>query len=165
MNGNKISLSEGVFKLVFENSGMAITVADDQERLILWNRSAEQLLEMDPAQLYLKPVRELYPNSEWERLRLENIRKTGRVFQTETKVVNSWNKTVDIDLSLSLLKNSEGAVQGSIAMFKDISERKKAEQAFKKVENFINLIRRFTRETKRPKIIAELEEKINQISL
>lgn len=35
----------------------------------------------------------------------------------------------------------------------------------KKVENFINLFRRFTRALKRPAVIAELEEKINQISL
>jgi PAS domain S-box-containing protein len=52
------------YKTVFENSAVAITVTDARERIIAWNRFAEGLLGMDKRDLYLKPVKSLYPNEE-----------------------------------------------------------------------------------------------------
>ena len=50
------------------------------------------------------------------------------------------NEIIDVDLSLSVLKNHEGKVYGSIGVFKDTSERKKIEGEIKKREEGFRII-------------------------
>jgi PAS domain S-box-containing protein len=126
-----IYLSKENYKLIFNNSAIAITVADQSERLVLWNKSAETLLGMKRAQLYLKPVRELYPEEEWKRLRSEHIRQRGIDHHIETKLATGDKGILDIDLSISVLNAENGSVTGSIGIIQDISERKLAEKALK----------------------------------
>ena len=56
--------SEERFRTIFENSAIGITVADNQERIISWNKYAEQILGMENTELYIRPVRSLYPVEE-----------------------------------------------------------------------------------------------------
>lgn len=45
----------------------------------------------------------------------------------ETRMIRKDGEVVDVDISLSVLKNSEGQATGSIGVIRDISERKQAE--------------------------------------
>ncbi|MEM0467076.1 MAG: PAS domain-containing protein [Candidatus Thermoplasmatota archaeon] len=116
-----------LYKTIFENSAVAITVTDAQERLIHWNRYAEKLLGLTKEELYLKPIQTLYPPEEWQKIRSQNIRQKGMQHHLETKILRKNNEPLDIALSLSVLKNKEGTIIGSIGIIKDISEQKKAE--------------------------------------
>ncbi len=129
-----INLSNDNYKTIFDNSAVAITVADQQERLALWNKFTEKLLGMKPEQLYLKPVRELYPEEEWHRIRSENIRQKGFNHHIETKLVTGSQEIIDVDLSLSIIRREDGSIQGSIGIIRDISEGKMAEEALKASE-------------------------------
>jgi len=60
-------LAEEKYRMIFENSAVAITMVDEQERLISWNKFTEDLLGMDGEDLYLKPVQSFYPAEEWEK--------------------------------------------------------------------------------------------------
>jgi two-component system, sensor histidine kinase and response regulator len=124
-----VHLSKDNYKLIFENSAMAITVANRNEQLILWNKLAEKLLGMNRDQLHLKPVRDLYPEGEWLRIRSENIRQKGINHHIETKLMTGKGGTVDVNLSISVLRGDDGKVSGSIGIIQDISERKKATRA------------------------------------
>jgi two-component system sensor histidine kinase/response regulator len=125
LGGASIYLSKNNYKMIFDNSAVAITVADRQERLVLWNKRAETLLKMNQDQLDLKPVRELYPEEEWNRLKSENIRQKGINNHLETKLITGGGVIIDVDLSISTLESDEGIVSGSIGIIQDISERKK----------------------------------------
>jgi len=46
----------------------------------------------------------------------------------ETKIIMSNNELIDVDISLSVLKNHEGEVIGSIGVIKDITEEKKIQR-------------------------------------
>jgi len=130
--GRKIEYSEldGLeekYKTIFETSAVAITLTDENERIILWNKYTENLLGMNKNDLYMKPVELLYPPEEWRRIRSENVRQKGMQHHLETKMVRKNNEMIDVDISLSVLKNHKGRVIGSVGVVRDITQRKMME--------------------------------------
>jgi diguanylate cyclase (GGDEF)-like protein/PAS domain S-box-containing protein len=126
-----IHLTEDHYKIIFENTAAAITVTDQNENLVLWNQLAANLLGIEHDQLYLKPIKNIYPAEEWKRIRSEHIRQKGIQHHMETKILGKAGRVIDIDLALSVLKGTDGRVQGSIGIMRDISERKRAERTLK----------------------------------
>ena len=122
------------YKTIFENSAVAIMVTDENECVISWNKYTEKLLEMNEEDLHLKPVKEFYTPKEWERIRAENIRKKGMQHHFETKMLKKNKTLLDVDISISVLKNHKGDVIGSIGVIKDITEQKKFENVLIKSE-------------------------------
>jgi len=120
-------LVEEKYRTIFENSAVAITVADEQERLVSWNKFTEELLGLDEEDLFLRPVQSLYPPREWERIRACDIRQKGMQHHLETRMVGKGGRVIDIDISLSILRNFEGKATGSIGVIRDVSERRRAE--------------------------------------
>jgi PAS domain S-box-containing protein len=128
---HKLHLAEEKYRKIFENSAVAITVADDQNRLISWNKFTESLLGMSEKDLLLRPVKSLYPDEEWEKIRNLNIRKKGLQHHFETKMFRQNGEIIDVDVSITVLKDSEDRVTGSIGVVTDITVRKKAEEKLK----------------------------------
>ncbi len=125
-------LAEDKYKTIFENSAVAISLADDQERLVSWNKFMEDLLGMQKDDLYLKPVKSLYAQGQWQTIRNHNIRQKGMQHHLETKMAKKDGTLIDVDVSISVLKSPEGKVMGSIGVIRDITERLKAERELKK---------------------------------
>ena len=122
-------LAEERYRLIFENSAVAITIADEQERIISWNKFAENLLGMDREDLYLRQASSLYPSEEWKRIRSCDVReKKLRDHMVETKMVKKDGRIIDVDVSLSLFHNPEDEAMRSIAIIRDVTERRKAEE-------------------------------------
>ena len=124
------------YKMIFENSAVAITMADDQERLISWNRFTEDLLGMNKEDLYLRPIKSLYPAKEWEKIRAENVRRKGMQHHLETRMVKKTGEVIEIDVSLSVLKNSDDEVICSVGVVRDITDRKRAQESLQKAHDF-----------------------------
>jgi len=126
-----ISESRDLYKIIFENSAVAIMLTDAEERVVAWNRYTEHLLGYTHEDLYLKEVSTLYPPEEWRRIRAEDIRRKGMQHHFETKMIRSDGSLLDVDISISVLRDHEGRIIGSIGVIKDISEQKKAEEKIK----------------------------------
>ena len=124
----KLVESKAKYKTIFENSAVAIMLTDEKERIISWNKYTETLLGFDKKDLYMKPVESFYPPEEWQKIRAENIRQKGMKHSIETKMLSKNNEPLDVDISLSVLKNHEGTIIGSIGVIKNISERKEIER-------------------------------------
>jgi len=122
---------EAKYRTIFENSAVAITLVDKQERLISWNKFTEGFLGMGKDDLYLKPISSLYPAEEWERIRAQDIRQKGMQHHLETVMLKKDGTLIDVDISLSVMKDSYGETTGSIGVIRDITERKKAEEELK----------------------------------
>jgi len=132
--------SEERYRTIFDNSAVAITLSDENEKIISWNKYAEMLFGMNKDDLYLKPVRELYPDAEWQKIRAQNIRQKGMHYHLETKIQRKTHEQLDVDLSLSVLKNHEDKIVGSIGVIKDISEKKRAEKTLESSEKKFKLL-------------------------
>jgi PAS domain S-box-containing protein len=126
-----LQIAEERYRTIFENSAVAIMMADDQERLISWNKFTENLLGFGKDDLYLKPVKSLYPDDEWEKIRTHDVRQKGMQHHLETQIAKKTGEIIDVDVSISVLKDPEGRVTGSIGVILDITERKEAERKMK----------------------------------
>ncbi|MBF0523022.1 MAG: PAS domain S-box protein [Candidatus Omnitrophica bacterium] len=124
----KIKESENKIRVILDNSAVAITLTDDQERVISWNKFTEHLLGMKHKDLYLKPVSSLYPEDEWKKIRSEDIRKLGSKHHFETKVIKKGGEVIDVDLSVNVLKDANERIVGSVGILQDITDQKKAKE-------------------------------------
>jgi PAS domain S-box-containing protein len=116
--------SRELFRIIFENSAAGITVTDHEERIIAWNPFVEQLLGMDKKDLFNKAVKDLYPPREWRRIRGLKIRQKAVLSGITTQVIRKDGTAIDVDASISILKDSRGKVSGSIGIMRDISRQK-----------------------------------------
>ncbi len=137
-------LAEDKYRTIFENSAVAISLVDEQERLISWNKFTENLLGMNREDLYLRPIKSLYPEGHWQMIRNHDVRQKGIQHHLETQMIKKNGDLIDVDISLSVLKNPEGEVIGSIGVVRDITERKRAEEELKKTmemkSQFISMV-------------------------
>ena len=99
--------SEEKYRIIFENSAVAITVTNEHERIIAWNNYAEALLGMSKDELVNIPIESLYPPEEWKRIRKENIRQKGMQHHFETKMLRRDNEPIDVDISLSVMRDPD----------------------------------------------------------
>lgn len=125
---------EEKYRTIFNNYTVAITIADNNERIVSWNRYTEELLDMDENELYLTPVNTLYPVEEWEKIRSENVRQKGFKYQIETKMIKKNHESFNVELSLCVLKSVHGKIVGSIGIIKDITKQKEIEKALEQSE-------------------------------
>jgi len=131
----KLIESEEKYKTIFENSAVAIMLTDENEKTVSWNEYTEKMLGFDRDDLYLKNVKNLYPPEEWKKIRSENIRQKGIQHHLETKIFTKNNHLLDVDISISVLKDYRGLIVGSIGIIKDISEQKNIEEELIKSKN------------------------------
>ena len=133
----KLIDSEEKYKTIFENSAVAITLTDENEKIISWNKYAEKILKMNKDDLFMKPVKSLYPDEEWKKIRSEHIRQKGMQHRLETKILRKNDEPLDVDISLSVIKNHTGNIIGSIGVIKDISLQKKIEKKLNEEKNLM----------------------------
>lgn len=133
----ELQSAEQRYRTIFENSAVAIMMVDEEERLVSWNKFTENLLSMNSEELHLRPVKSLYPGNEWEKIRAHNVRQKGMQHHLETKMIKKDGKVIDVDVSLSVLKDSEDNIIGSIGVIRDITNRKQAEKALQQREQFL----------------------------
>ena len=116
---------ENIYKIIFDNAPVAITLTDEKERITSWNKFTESLYRRKD--LKNLPVSSLYPKEEWQRIRKADIRKKGLQHHFETKIKRKDNSLVDVDISISVIKENK-KIAGSIGIARDITERKKSEK-------------------------------------
>ncbi|MEN6335888.1 MAG: PAS domain S-box protein, partial [Phycisphaerales bacterium] len=122
------------YRTIFENSAVAIMMVDAEERLISWNKFTEHLLGMGEQQLRGRHIKTLYPESEWQKIRALSVRRKGMQHHFETRMTCANGEVIDVDISLSVVYDSDGGVTGSIGVIRDITERKQMEEALRRSE-------------------------------
>jgi signal transduction histidine kinase len=90
-------------------------------------------------------VQSLYPAEEWKKIRAFDFRqKANRYHLLETRMVKKDGRIIDVDISLSILKNAENEITGSIGVIRDITEHKASEEKVKKMidekSGFISIV-------------------------
>ena len=120
--------SRELFKTVFNNSPVAIIVADKEGRIIAWNPFTEKLLGLEREDLFNRPMGDLYSSAQWERIRALNARKRGEASDLETKIIKKDGSELDIRLSLSTVRDAERKIVGSIGILHDTSVQKRTEK-------------------------------------
>jgi len=123
--------SEEKFRLLAENSIDCIWILDTRLRFTYLSPSAERILGYKPEQLVGTNLSSHFKKKEFLKIgapaakALKNY-KTFTHVTFETKMLNSKNEEVNLEITSKVLLNSQGKLIGLQGTTKDITERKQA---------------------------------------
>ena len=115
---------------ILQHLSESIIVTNLQGNIIYWNEGATALFGYSAQDMLGKNPAILYPETEAHQFHadLEQIR-AGKAYISEWKGRRKDGTAVWIDIKTTLLHTSEGEAIGFIGVAKDITERKRAEEA------------------------------------
>jgi PAS domain S-box-containing protein len=121
---------------VVETSSDAIILSDADMRIVSWNAAAQRMFGWTPAEAVGQKVALIVPP---ERLH-ETLQNTERLLQGqspsafETVRVAKDGRRLDVQIGLSGVYDGEGRLQLVAGIFRDVTERKRAEQSLRESE-------------------------------
>jgi PAS domain S-box-containing protein len=149
--------SEAKYRTLVEQSTEAIFTVDKNGRFRFVNTIFASMLGEPPEYFIGKSCRDLLPKEDADQC-YEAIIKVFKTGNTETLEVRYpvADKTLWYLGTLNPVRDAEGNIGGILGHLKDITERKMAEEALKKVNHKLNLLAEITRHDVRNKITALL---------
>ena len=121
---------------IVESSDDAIISKTLEGTITSWNKGAERIYGYRVEEAIGQPVSILVPSERPDEIPniLENLRHGEQVEHYESVRVTKAGRRLDISLSVSPIKDSEGNVVGGSTIARDITERKKAERRLREAE-------------------------------
>lgn len=133
---NALRNKEERYLQLFELAGEAIIITDEKYFITEWNSAAQALYGWSANEVIGKNSQEILRSNiqeaELQKL-LKNLTDKGVIFY-ETVQHKKDNSQIIIEARLSVIKEDNGTISGFIAMNRDITERKKAEQQLRNDE-------------------------------
>lgn len=101
-----------------------------------WNRGAEMLYGYSAAEILGRPLSVLVPSDRMGELEhnLDRLNREERVGSYETERIHKTGARLQVLLSVSPIRNENGELSGASAIARDISQRKRTEEALRRNE-------------------------------
>jgi PAS domain S-box-containing protein len=115
---------------IVESSEDAIITKNVDAVIVSWNAGAQRLFGYTEAEAVGQPITILVPPDllEEENRILEKLRAGGRIEHYETVRVTRTGKKVDVSLTITAVKDSNGRIIGFTKIAHDITQRKRSEE-------------------------------------
>ena len=129
--------SEAKYRLLFENMGDSFAALDLQGRLIDCNPAFEKLVGYSRKELLRLHLADITPK-EWmvvEQKAVAQMRRRGYSNPFEKEYVRKDGTRVPVELQGSLIRDARGRPTGLWAIIRDVSDRKRAEQALREAHD------------------------------
>jgi hypothetical protein len=153
--------------LIVKQTGDAILIHDMHGNISFWNPAAERLFGFTPQEIIGRSASLLAPMGRDEELRqnLAAIAERRQIINDDTQRVTRDGRLIDVSLSAApLIDPHEDRVIGEICTMRDVTERKHAEEAERKLEEnrqLTHLIQRHIEEERRS-LARELHDELGQ---
>ena len=94
-----------------------------------WNRGAEQLYGYTPDDVVGQPIDVLVPEDQPDEIPriLARLRRGERIKNYETRRVRKDGKVLDVSLTISPIRDTDGSIVGASTIARDITQRKRLE--------------------------------------
>ena len=114
---------------ITENSADAIVTADEEGRVTYFSPGAEEIFGYTSERVKGRPVADFYDGGLGQAQDvMSRLRRDGRIRNQELVFHRSDGRSVAVSSSLSLLRDSAGAIIGTVGILKDVSERRELEE-------------------------------------
>jgi PAS domain S-box-containing protein len=117
---------------IVNDSADVIFMLDNDKRFRTWNRAAERIFGWKASEILGQHLKTIIPPEELksgELARIDKALETHGSLHLVTMRLAKDGRRVPVELSLSLLRNPQGQVMGRSVIARDISERRRLEQA------------------------------------
>jgi len=121
---------------IVESSEDAIIGKTLEGTITNWNRGAQKIYGYSAKEVVGKPINILVPPDRPNEIPkiLERLRRGEAIDHYETVRITKDGRRLDISLTISPIKDSSGNIVGASTVARDITERKRAEEALKQSE-------------------------------
>lgn len=121
---------------IVESSDDAIISKTLEGIVTSWNKGAERIFGYAAEEMISKPVSVLIPTDRFneEPGIIERLKRGELIEQYETVRRRKDGKQIDVSLTISVIRNSEGRIIGASKIARDITQRKRAEEALRESE-------------------------------
>ncbi len=126
--------SEERYRTLFEGSRDAVYITTQEGRFVDFNQSFLDLFVYDKEELAALHAQETYAHPEDRHKFQQEIEKKGFVSDYEVKLQKKDKKEMDCLLTASVRRDNDGTILGYQGILRDITERKRAEQEMKTLE-------------------------------
>jgi PAS domain S-box-containing protein len=136
---NRADWNQQRLAAIIESSDDAIVSKDLNGIITSWNAGAERIFGYTADEAVGKPTTILIPaDREDEEPRiLDNIRRGQKIDHYETVRRRKDGSLIDISLTVSPIKDSQGKVVGASKIARDVTERRRAQEQQKLIQNEI----------------------------
>lgn len=134
---------------VLMSSADIIITTDLGGRIVEFNPAAESLLGYTSEEAQGRPISDMWVDAlERERV-LQEVTLTGGISNYQTQLRHKSGKIVEISLTLSLLKDGEGRVLGTVGISKDVGKEKAIMRELERLnQNYIESVHFISHEMK-----------------
>ncbi len=148
---------------IVESSDDAIVSKDLNGIILSWNSGAQRIFGYSPAEAIGRPITMIIPTElQQEELEiLAKLRRGERINHFETVRLSKGGSLVYVSLTISPIRNSQGHIIGASKIARDITERRRFEEALKESEFSARLLR--VQDDDRRRISRELHDGVGQL--
>src|SRR5215831_4172008 len=128
---------------IVESSDDGISSVSLDGLIVTWNAGALRMLGNTESEVVGKPASIIVPPELRDQQKtkiLETLWAGGRIEQFETVRVSKTGKRIDVSLSISPIKDSTGKIVGCAGIARDITQRKRAQEALLSSEQRYRLL-------------------------
>ena len=120
---------------IAEHSPAGIVTTDVRGRITYWSPRTEELLGYRSDEVLGRPVSELQRGGrDAARALMRRLRREDRIREHEAEILARDGRWVECRFSLALLRDSAGAMVGTLAILEDTSERKRLEAQLRQAQ-------------------------------
>ncbi len=141
----QVTVTKNYLENLLKSSADAIVTTDRRGRVTYFSPGAEQMLGFRSKEMIGRPVANfLYHDKQDAKPLFRELMRNKKIQSHECDILHADGGRIPASLSLSQILNDDGALTGFLAIGKDVSARKVAEQESKRrgeeLENYIYLI-------------------------
>lgn len=127
---------------IVQSSHDAIIGKDLDGVITSWNPGAEKVYGYRAEEVVGKPVSILAPEGRTDEIAglLERVRRGEAVMNFETERYRKDGRRIDISLDISPIRDASGRVTGASTIARDVTEKKQAERALKKLNRALKAL-------------------------